>query len=105
MTELKLILTTLSQPVHANKALNLLIELDNRSGLKGLRLLEQDLTEHHTRLATAGHPAASRLARWLRALAAYCETYYPPHRPFIHTLYRAVPGAKKFLPSIPAHRP
>jgi len=60
-----------------SEMLNLLIEVDNREGRRGLDRLEAEIRYAERRLRRRGHPQAARLNLWLRALAAYRETYYP----------------------------
>jgi len=60
-----------------SEMLNLLIEVDNREGRRGLDRLEVEIRYAERRLRQSGHPQAIRLNLWLRALAAYRETYYP----------------------------
>ena len=60
-----------------SEVLNLLIEVDNREGRRGLDRLEAEIRSAEQRLRRSGHPQAARLNLWLRALALYRETYYP----------------------------
>lgn len=68
-----------------SEMLNLLIEVDNREGRRGLDRLEAEIRYAERRLRRRGHPQAARLNLWLRALAAYRETYYP-RRSFLSRL-------------------
>lgn len=69
----------------SSEMLNLLIEVDNREGRRGLDRLEAEIRYAERRLRLSGHPQAARLNLWLRALAAYRETYYP-RRSFLSRL-------------------
>ncbi|WP_457636872.1 hypothetical protein [Oceanithermus sp.] len=68
-----------------SEMLNLLIEVDNREGRKGLDRLEAEIRYAERRLRRHGHPQAARLNLWLRALNAYRETFYP-RRSFLRPL-------------------
>lgn len=57
--------------------LNLLIEVDNREGRRGLDRLEAEIRYAHARLRRVNHPQAARLNLWLKALDAYRNAYYP----------------------------
>ncbi|WP_457629857.1 hypothetical protein [Oceanithermus sp.] len=78
--------------------LNLLIEVDNREGLRGLDRLEAEIRYAERRLRRSGHPQAARLNLWLRALSAYREAYYP-RRSFLKRLFRRRTAHSAALPS------
>ncbi len=77
--------------------LNLLIEVDNREGRAGLDRLEREIKVALARLQAAGHPQASRLTLWLKALAAYRRTYYP--RPGWIRLFRRPRPLRRAVPA------
>ncbi|GEM_PF-2194423 len=60
--------------------LNLLIEVDNREGLRGLLRLERDIRSARARLQRTNHPQSERLVLWLKALEVYRQSYYPRPR-------------------------
>jgi len=71
--------------------LNLLIEVDNREGRRGLDRLEAEIRYAHERLRRVNHPQAARLNLWLKALEAYRNAYYPRRNLLIRLFARHQP--------------
>ena len=74
-----------------SELLNLFIEVDNQSGRRGLDRLEDEFRQAERLLRRRRHPRAADLNLWLRALAAYRETYYPSRPSWRNPLGRRAP--------------